>query len=446
MSRVLLLLTIAVHESPAQEVPVNYINEALSSNMVLKQKSISLNKSLLAVKEAKSLFMPTTWFEGSYTIAKGGRSIDIPVGDLMNPVYRTLNQLTGSDKFPQIGNVSEQLNPNNFYDFRIRTTMPVYNPDLSINRTLQEQRSELSQIEVDIYRRTLVREVKVAYYNYLLAGKAIAIYENALELVNQNLRMNLSLVKNGRGLQAYVSRAEAEITLVLSQLQNARNNLQNAQAAFNFLLNKSFTEPIINNDQGDTVAIQLPQEPDADISRREELKSLTLSKAIHANQLRISKAFRQPRLNAFLDLASQGYNMNFDRKTLYYLGGLQLQVPIFSGGRNLYKIKQNSFDARAVEYNSINTIQQLELAAIVSRNNLKTSRDIYLSSLKQQEAVKQYFKLINRGYAEGVNSFIEFIDARNQVTTSMLQVVINRYKMLIAIADFEQQTASYSLK
>ena len=131
-----LLLT---KSADGQSIPQQYIDEALSNNLVIKEKKLSLEKSLLSLKEAKSLFLPSTWFEGQYTLASGGRAIDIPVGDLLNPVYKSLNQLSSSSKFPQINNVSEQLLPNNFYDVRVRSTMPLINPDLKLNREIKQQ-------------------------------------------------------------------------------------------------------------------------------------------------------------------------------------------------------------------------------------------------------------------------------------------------------------------
>ena len=199
----LLLLLVQVLSGLAQPVPQSYIDEALANNRVLKDKNIALNKSLLALKEAKSLFLPSTAFEAQYTLAKGGRAIEIPVGDLMNPVYATLNQLTGSNNFKPISNVSEQLNPDNFYDLRIKTTMPIINPALQVNRNIQQQQVSLQTNEVDLYKRELVKEIKMAYFNYLAAGKAILIYDNALSLVNQNLRSNESLLKNGKGLPSH---------------------------------------------------------------------------------------------------------------------------------------------------------------------------------------------------------------------------------------------------
>ena len=155
-----------------------YIRVGLADNLVLKEKNISLEKSQVALKTARSLFLPTTYFEGQYTLANGGREISIPVGDLLNPVYQTLNQLTGSSKFPTIPNVSEQLIPNNFYDLRIKTSVPVINPDIKYNRDIKQQETKFRENEIDIYKRDLVREIKQAYYTILLSNKAIGIYES----------------------------------------------------------------------------------------------------------------------------------------------------------------------------------------------------------------------------------------------------------------------------
>ena len=160
----------------------------------------------------------------------------------------------------------------------------------------------------------------------------------------------------------------------------------------------------------------------------------------------MNRSFRTPKLNAFLDLASQGYDFKVNSKSLFYLGGLQLQVPIFTGKRNLYKIEQTTLDGEAIRNNTAQVKQQLELAAFVSRNSIVTAYNNYRASVKQQEAATNYFKLIDRGYKEGVNSFIEFLDARNQITTARLQAIINKYKVFNAMADYERQTAAYSFK
>jgi outer membrane protein TolC len=154
----------------------SYIKTALVNSETIKQQQFLLTKSLYALKEAKSLFLPSVGFNATYTIADGGRTVDIPVGDLVNPVYKTLNQMTGTNNFRQLQNQSILLNPNNFYDAKIRTTYPILNAEIEYNRKIKTQQYNLQQIEINLYKRELVKEVKNAYYKYMQACEAVTIY------------------------------------------------------------------------------------------------------------------------------------------------------------------------------------------------------------------------------------------------------------------------------
>lgn len=224
--------------------------------------------------------------------------------------------------------------PDNFYDVRIKTTMPIINTDIKYNQTIKEQQTQLQQNEIEQYKRELVLHIKVAYYNYLMATKAIIIYQNALQVVNQNLRTNQSLLANGKGLYAYISRSQSEVQTVESQLQDAQNQQKNAQAYFNFLLNKELTNSIATNKE--TPSPTLAQIPASqDVTQREELKGLNIAREINGQAIKMNKAFATPRLNAFLDFASQARDFRVDSKSFFYFGGVQLQIPIYTGKRNL---------------------------------------------------------------------------------------------------------------
>jgi outer membrane protein TolC len=443
MAMVFFLLSLSIQ---AQSQLETYIKEALSNNLVLQRKNVTLEKSLLALKDAKSYYLPTSSFDGSYTLSQGGRTIAIPVGDLLNPVYQTLNQLTSSTKFPTIENVEEQLLPNNFYDVRLKTTMPVYNPALKYNKNVKENEVKLKENEISIYKRELVKEIKQSYYNILMDDKAIHIYTSALAVVNENLRTNQSLLQNGKGLPAYVSRAEAEVKRVETELSNAENEKQKAVAYFNSLRNVPLEETVVLEE------INLPEETQKaineyahDISAREELKSLSIAKDINYQTLKFNKAYHAPRVNAFLDLAMQDFNFAVKKNSFFYLGGVQMTIPIFAGNRNLNAIKQSELDIKLLEMQDKDVRQNLQLAAFTSKSNAKNSYNNFQNSIKQEESATKYFKLIDRGYKEGINNYIELLDARNQLTQSQLQKELSRYRLLAALAEYERQTSSYNL-
>jgi outer membrane protein TolC len=101
-------------------------------------------------------------------------------------------------------------------------------------------------------------------------------------------------------------------------------------------------------------------------------------------------------------------------------------------------VKQNELNQSLIK-------NQLALSAQQSYNSLVTANQNYSSSQKQLQAAQSYQNLIDKGYKEGVNTFIESVDARNQLTSAQLQVTLNQYKLLIAHANLERETASFEL-
>jgi outer membrane protein len=431
----------------SQSILDQYLEEGLANNIVLKQRNISLEKAMISLRIANSYFSPNVGLQGNYTSGRGGRTISFPVGDLLNPVYSTLNQLTGSDKFPQIENVSQNFFPYNFYDARVHTTLPLINTDLIYNRKISQQQIVLQEFEVDIYKRELIKNIKIAYFNYLSATEAVKIYESALSRAEEGKRVNTSLLENGRGLPAYVLRSESEIEMTRAQRAESERQVENAQLYFNFLLNREGNENVLTglDTKEELARLNLSDADTVSTRNREELSILRESIELNNNLVKMNKLFWVPKLNGFLDLGSQAVNWQMNKDSRYYLLGVQVDVPLFAGMRNKNRIRMASLDMKSTELGYNGSQRQIELSAQAARNNLFTSHQNFQSAQKQQEAAQSYQKLIEKGYKEGVNTFIEAIDARNQLTQAQLQVSINRYRVLSAAAQYERETASYIL-
>jgi len=445
---VVLIFSVSIISSQslsAQQVLQDYIAYGFKNNIVLQQKDISLEKAQYALKTAKSLFLPTVAFQGGYQTADGGRNIPLPLGDLLNPVYTTLNQLTSSNKFPMLENQSIDFLPKNFYDAKVRTTVPIINSDLIYNKRIAEQQVSLQEFEVLIYKRDLAKSIKIAYYNYLSALQAIEIYKSSLLVANESLRVNEKFVESGKGLPAYVLRSKSEVESVKSQVVSAEQQAANAKLYFNFLINRNADDKIEVELSNFSNSIKVENLVQSAPNQREELKALAQLVAINQSASKMSRLFAVPKLSAFLDLGSQSENFKFNSNTRYYMVGLQLDIPIFSGNRNQIKISQSNLDLKNANLNVELTAQKLALALQTAKNNLIAVVETYQSSLKQLEAASSYQRLIDRGYKAGSNSFLETIDARNQFSAAQLLVNINRYKVLVAEAELERETANYPI-
>jgi outer membrane protein len=438
------LLSVACSGMLSAQSMEDYVQEGLKSNLVLQQKNVSLQQAQQSLNLAKSYFLPTVNVLADYTSGEGGRSIAIPVGDLLNPVYASLNQVTQSDAFQQVENVKQNFFPKDFYDARVRTSVPLINTDLYVNRTIQSQQVVLKQYELNAYKRQLVLDIKTAYYSHVAAEAAVKIYESALTLVHKNVEINESLLRNGKSLPATVLRSRSEVERVKADLNSSRNQVRNARQYLNFLVNRDLDHEVITTSSLEH--IPFATDSSGTVTDREEIQMLKVQQSINESSLRMTRLSRLPKVNAFLDVGTQASRWKYNEDSRYYLVGVQLSVPIFQGFRNDITIRQNKLEIQKTEQQFNNTNRQLELAATHASNQLQTTVQNYQAAKEQLKSAQSYFHLIERGYQEGVNSLIEFLDARNQFTNSQLQLNLRQLEVLTAQARVERETASYSFQ
>lgn len=419
-----------------------YIKYGLEHSETIKQQTFQLEKNLYALKEAKALFMPNISFNSTYTLAAGGRTIDFPIGDLLNPVYSSLNQLTNSTAFPQLQNQSILLNPNRFFDAKIHTTLPIVNAEIIYKKRIKQQQFDLQKIEIDIYKRELVKEIKLAYFNYSKANEAITILENALKLVKENQRINTSLFNNDKINRTAVIRSDNEVTKINAQLETAKLEKNNAKNYFNFIINS----PLANEIELDK-NLEIPMDQIENSStNREELKKLQGVKEINSNVIRLTNAFQIPKLNGFIDLGTQAFDFDFTNKSRYYLGGFSLEWSLFSGNKNKFKVKQARLENDIIDAQINNVEQQLNLQLQIAQNKSSTAILQYNAAQSQVNTSQKYYADILKVYKEGQALFIELLDAQNQLITAQLQANIARYDTWIAYAEIERANASFNLK
>ena len=421
----------------------HYIQIGLQSNEVIKQHNFDINKSMYALKEAHALFYPTVSLNANYTKADGGRTIDIPIGDMLNPVYNTLNQITNSNAFPSLQNQSVLINPDNFYDARIHTTMPLLNFEIIYNKRIKSQQTSLQKIELEIYQRELVKEIKIAYYKYLQSIEGINIYQDALKLVKENQRVNQSLFKNDKINRTAVLRSDNEVIRIEANLETARQTSSNARTYFNFLINQKLDSEIeidANNESTPTILVN------ENTSNREELSKLSKVSEINNNVSKLAESYWYPKLSGFADFGFQDFDFEVNEQSRYYFAGVGLEWNIFSGNKNKYKLKQIEEDGKKINSQTDNVKQQLLLQFQVSQNNLKSALEQFNADKNQKESAKKYNEDITKLYKEGQAIYIELLDAQNQWVNAQLNTNISLYNSWIAFAELERANASFTFK
>lgn len=435
---------VAVQTANAQSKLDEYIQQGLASSQSVKQQNFVLEKSVYALKEAKSMFNPDITFSTTYSKAGGGRTIDFPTGDLFNGAYATLNQLTGANRFPQLKNERILLNPDNFYDAKVRTSMPILNAELVYNKKIKQQQVNLQKAEVLLYKRELVKEIKTAYFKYLKAMNAAKIYETSIRLVQEGERINTSLNKNGKVNRTAVLRSTNEVSKINASLISANKTAASARYYFNFLLNRPLTDSI----QLDSITALPGRDKltNNDITIREELSKLHIAKDINNNLNGLAKSYYTPKIGTFLDLGSQAFDWKVNNQSRYYLLGVSLQWNLVSFGKNANKIKQTEADISAIESQTDYVQQQLLTELKVRENDLQSAVAQYKATQSQLATSETYYNDMLKSYKEGMAIYIELLDAQNQWIEAQLYANIALYDTWIADAAIERANASFTIQ
>ncbi|NLU91103.1 TolC family protein [Chitinophaga sp. Ak27] len=419
-----------------------YIQQAFQNNKGLKEQDFQLSKSMLALQEARSLFGPSVSLLGSYTKSSGGRTIDFPIGDIMNPVYNSLNQLTSSHQFKSLDNVHVQLNPDNFYDAKLRASLPLLNAEIYYNQLIKKEQITQQQAAVNVYKRELVKDIKTAYYQYYQASQAVAIYNNALSLIQENIRINESMVRNGVRNNTALYRAQTEKEKTEADINKAVASRQNSRAYFNFLLNRGLTESITLDSTLLTSPAQLPGK---DINDREELAQYKSATNAYRLNEKLQRAYLVPKLSTFLDLGSQGMGGNFNRDTRYYLFGVNLEWNLFASHKYKYKIKQAANDVQTITNAADQTAEALRLQVYQAVNDYQTALLNFNTAKSQLSFAERYYRDQLKVYKEGQLLYIELLDAQNQLTQAQLQTTVAQAAIQTAYAAVERTQASYQI-
>jgi outer membrane protein TolC len=413
------------------------INKAWSQNKMIQSKTFSLNSAEATYREAKSMHGPTVNFGLQYTLAAGGRTIDLPIGDLLNPVYGTLNQLTNTNNFPQIENTAIQFLPHNFYDAKVVVRQPIYYPDLKLNADAKQNMISLKALEIKAYKRLISHEVMQAYIQYRMAQEARSIYDSGLATLQEAQRITSSMIKNGIATPVALSRLENQEAQLQVQITEATYNLVNAERwlRFNLGVDSSYVLPVIDLSSDPTM--------DVDTGEREELSQLL--QAIQLNQIGIQKEemFYRPRIGVGLDLGSQAFNFGWQP---YGLLGFNVDVNLFDNKRHKHKIDQYRSDISAIESQKSYVEDQFTLNAQATQTQLISTLDqVKKLSITLPRAKKIYDDVVRR-YKEGNTPYFELTEAQSQLIQTQILYSLARHKAWIRWADYVYATASYPIQ
>ncbi|MGD2035317.1 MAG: TolC family protein [Bacteroidales bacterium] len=436
---VYLFLGISLNLNAQEQYIESYIQEGLQSNLALRKIQADYSKSLQSLRSAKGLFYPDVSLNARYTVSRGGRTI--PVGDMINPVYLTLNQLLQDDVFEPID--------DNFYFYRptehetkLSLVQPVYNPRVIYNYQIRKEQTLIETANVNIYKRELIKEIKSAYYAYLMTEYLVKLVDETETLLQENLRVSKSLYENDKVTKDVVYRSEAELQNVYLGRAEAEKENMAARSYFNFLLNKPLDSEIKydKTDQIPELAIPLSVEQGITngLNTREELDKLQSYSVINEKYTKLARSSNYPNLFLALDYGYQGEEYSFTGEDDFLLASVVLRWDLFQGFKNRAEVQHARIAGEQIELQKQELTKQIELQVITAYYELKAAIKAIDAARTQVKASENAFQVTEEKYRIGQAKLIEYTDARTTMTRSKQNLIIAVFEYKIKEAEFER--------
>jgi outer membrane protein TolC len=441
---------------PVEEGLRSVLDDALAANLELQAGAAAIQQRLAGLDQARARYLPALDVAARYSWADGGRTIELPVGDLLNPVYATLDELLVASgqppRFPRIENESISFLRGNEQETKVVLEQPVYEPRLGPAVAANRAEVDRATANLDALRARVIRDTQQAYYLWIAAQQAVLVLDATLELARSNLAANESLYRNGKVTRDLVLRAEADLLEVEQQQIAAVSRVRIARGYVNLLRNAPLAAPLPQADI-DAPAVERFRDrlvrrlaggkPGPDelqrlaTDRRAELRALDA--AISGGEARqdLARAAFKPRLLLGAEAGIQGDDYAFSDEERYALASLVLRWNMFRGGADRAALREARAFTDELRATRDLTAQRVRLEVQQAVEDLEVASASLDTALKRAEAADGALRIATRKRDLGQINQTEFIDARRTMTDANLNLTRVRAEFLSRIAGLE---------
>lgn len=418
---------------------------ALSENPTVKVANKEIQKKKYAQKGSYASLFPQVSFAADYnrTLKKQVMYMDFDMG--------AMGGGSGS------GGTTPEIDPNqgfevgrdNNWNLGFNFGMPIVNASLWKSLSISAADVELAVEQARSSKIGMVNQVKKAYYGVLLASDSYRVFKESYDNAMENY---LDIKKKfEQGLVAEYDLIRANVTVKNSEpnMLQAENGLVLAKWQLKALMGMDLEIAIDCDGQLMDFESQLfgdYMSTDTTLANNSDLKQLDIQSLQLQKTLQMQKFDYLPTLS--LSGLYQWNAMNNDFKFKNYLWnpysmiGLNLTIPIFSGGTKFYKIKQtrNSMEQLGLQRES--TQRNLQLAIKQYMDNMNTCVKRFDASQKGVEQAERGYMISQKRYETGAGTLLELNDSELAMTQARLNFNQAIYDYIVAKADLEKVIGS----
>jgi outer membrane protein TolC len=438
------LLTVAT--AGAQGAPTarslldGYVAEAMQANLALAQQRESVRRADAGVREANGRFLPSVGVNARYSELSGV----VNIGDFINPAYSALNQLIGQERFPT--NISATLPFRQ--ETKLELTVPIFNDALFGARAAARAQRDLAGSGRQAAMRQLAADVQRAWLGYATAVSAVETLESMLPVLDENVRVSERLIANGQATPDVLLRARAERSDIAQQIEELRRQRDAARRGFNQLRNAPDDTVVALATDSTLLSLgALDRETviARAMQRREELAQTGNLIDLARAQERVASSAFLPNVALAASYGVQGNRYRFDSQNDVALASLVLGWNLFNGAQDAARREQARASTSEAQYRRREAERAVRVDVQNAWDGVEAARTNLTTASDRLSAAERAFTLVQRRYAEGLATHVEFLSARAAYTGAALNQVVTRFTFAARLVELERAAALRAL-
>lgn len=404
LSTLALLLCTGLQAQPSDSSPADTLRLTLTeAKEYALQHSRTIKSASLAVQKAER----AKW----ESIASMLPHVDASAG---------YNNFLGYEAEVEMGPAKMPIAMNPYGTLSVQATMAISGMQI-VALNMRKLAIEMSQLSQNASEVDVKANITSAYHSVLIAEESKKLVEKSkgnLEALHQSTQTMLSV---GMAEQTDVDLLGVQVTNIENTIRSTERNIELAYNSMRLMLGVEANTPIkltqsLDDLLGSTEAAQRCN-AQFDESQNYNVQLLDKNIELSEKQLSLQKWTYGPTLAAFYNYSnrtyfgkSEGFNMAPPHTV-----GLTLNVPIFSSGERLSKVRQAKFDVETAKLNREDAVEGLRVQEKQLRFTLNSAMETYEVQRQNVEVYERIFANSTQKHEHGTISSTELTTISNDL-------------------------------
>ena len=352
-----------------------------------------------------------------------------------------LPQLNGSVQFQNFLNLPTSIIPGAIFgapgqDVKVQFGVPyqmtaglngsqlLFDGSWFIGMQASKEYTQLAALKTKKSEFEIKHQVAQSYFLAVIAKETIQLYEEGKKLIAQSLQETKALFKEGFVEEQSIDQLQLALNEWESRIIIAQANATLTLDLLKFNMGMPLNTEVELQDNTSSLTAETSTallEAKFVIENNFDVQLINKAMSLQGLNIKSKKAAFLPNLAGFYNLQTQALRREFDfadTKKQWFpvqLWGVQMNVPILSGGGRYKSIKRAEVELAQLNANSNMAKQGAQLA-------YKNAQTGYLTALKSAENSKASMELSNKIFAktnlkfkEGIGTSFELTQVNNQV-------------------------------